>query len=90
MRPLMLLFLSVPLLVGALTLVSSQMSVDELLLPPQAQWTWVDKLRAAGFSSDCHKTLRGSPTRVATDVLADGRIRLSCDFSGARHLPKVG
>ena len=51
MRPLMLLLVSVPLLIGALALVAAQTSVRELLLPPPAQWTWAHKVRAAGFAS---------------------------------------
>jgi hypothetical protein len=86
MRPLMLLLLSVPLLVGALVLVNAQTSLRELLLPPQAQWTWVHKMRAAGFATDCNNTLRGASAHVTTDVLHDGRVRMSCDLSGAHHL----
>jgi len=89
-RPLMLLLLSAPLLIGALVLVNEQTSVGELLLPPQAQWTWTHRLRAAGFASDCKNTLRGPSARVATDILSDGRVRMSCHISGVRHLPGAG
>jgi hypothetical protein len=91
MRPLMLLLLSVPLLIGALVLVNAQTSARELLLPPQAQWTWAHKLRAAGFANDCNSTLRGASAHVRTDVLPNGRVRMSCYLSGAYHLlPEVG
>jgi hypothetical protein len=90
MRPLMLLLLSVPLLIGALALVHAQTSVHELLLPPQAQWTWAHKVRAAGFAGDCHNPLRGASAHVTTDVLSDGRVRMSCHLSGAHHLQEVG
>jgi len=89
MRPLMLLLLSVPLLVGALVLVNGQTSAPELLLPPQAQRTWAHKLHAAGFASDCKNTLRGASAQVTTDVLSDGRVRMSCYISGVHHLPGV-
>ena len=91
MRPLMLLLLSVPLLIGALVLVNAQTFAHELLLPPQAQWTWVHKLRAAGFANDCNSTLRGASAHVRTDVLANGRVRMSCYSSGTYHLlPQAG
>jgi len=90
MRPLMLLLLTVPLLVGALALVSVQTSTHELLLPPQAQWTLAQKLRAAGFASDCNNTLWASSAQVMTDVLRDGRVRMRCHFSGHYLLPKLG
>ena len=90
MRPLMLLLLTVPLLIGALALVNAQTSARELLLPPQAQWTWAHKLRAAGFASDCTNTLRGAAGHVMTDVLPDARVRMSCHVSGAHHLPPEG
>jgi len=89
-RPLMLLLLSAPLLIGALVLVNGQTVVGELLLPPQAQWTWAHKLRAAGFASDCKNTIRGASARVTTDVLSDGRVRMGCHTSGVHHLPGVG
>ena len=87
MRPLMLLLFTVPLLLAALTLVSAQTSVYELLLPPQAEWTRAHKLRAVGFSTDCRNTVHAASARVATDVLVDGSVRISCHFSEARHLP---
>lgn len=90
MRPLMLLLACVPLLIGALVLVNAHTSVGELFLPPRAQWTWAHKLRAAGFASDCNNNLRGAVGHVMTDVLADGRVRMSCHVSGAHHLPEVG
>jgi hypothetical protein len=90
MRPLMLLLLAVPLLVGALVLVSAPASVPELFLPPPAQWTWVHRLRAAGFASDCTNTLQEAEGHVRTDRLPDARVRLSCHVSGAHHLPEVG
>jgi hypothetical protein len=90
MRPLMLLLLSVPLLIGALALVDAQTSVRELLLPPRPQWTWAHRVRAAGFASDCNHTLRGASAHVMTDVLSDGRVRMSCHRSGVHHLPEVG
>lgn len=90
MRPQMLLLLSVPLLIGALTLVNAQTTIHELFLPPQAQWTWADRLRAAGYASDCKNALRGGSAQVMTDVLHDGRVRLSCHVSGAHHLLEVG
>ena len=90
MRPLMLLLLSVPLLIGALVLVDGQTFISELLLPPHTQWTWAHKLRAAGFASDCKNTVWGASAQVTTDVLSDGRVRMSCDISGVHHLPGVG
>jgi hypothetical protein len=90
MRPLMLLLLSVPLLIGVLALVAAQTSARELLLPPQAQWTWVHKVRAAGFASDCEHALRGGSANVTRDVLADGQVRLICHNSGVQYLPEVG
>jgi hypothetical protein len=86
----MLLLLSVPLLIAALVLVNGQTSVSELLLPPHAQWTWAHKLRAAGFATDCKNTLRGASAQVTTDVLSDGRVRMSCDGPGVHHLPGLG
>ena len=86
MRPLMLLLLSVPLLIGALTLVSAQTSTPELVLPPRARWTWAHKLRAAGFASDCTNTLKGASARVTTDTLSDGRVRMGCYVSRVHHL----
>jgi hypothetical protein len=38
MRPLMLLLLALPLLIGALALVNAPTSARQLLLPPRAQW----------------------------------------------------
>jgi hypothetical protein len=90
MRPLMLLLLVVPLLIGALVLVSAHTSARELLLPPHAQWTWAHKLRAAGFASDCNNNLQGAPGRVMMEVLPDFRVRMSCHFSGVHYLPEVG
>jgi len=86
MRPLMLLLLSVPLLVGALALVNAQTSVHELLLPPPAHWTWAHKVRAAGFASDCTSSIRGPAAHVTRDVLPDGRVRMTCHVTGAHHL----
>ena len=88
MRPLMLLLLSLPLLIGTLALVTAPTSARELLLPPRPQWTWAQKLRAAEFASDCN--LGGASALVATDVLPDGRVRIMCHRSGAHHLPEVG
>jgi hypothetical protein len=90
MRPLMLLLLAVPLLVGALALVSAPTSTVDLVLPPRAQWTWVHRLRAAGFASDCRSTLKGPSAQVATAVLPDGRVRMSCAVSRMQHLPEAG
>ena len=90
MRPLMLLLVSVPLLIGALARVAAQTSVRELLLPPPAQWTWAHKVRAAGFASDCEHTLRGASAHVTRDVLADGQVRLVCHNSAVQYLPEVG
>ena len=90
MRPLMLLLLSLPLLIGAVALLAAQTSPSELLLPPQAQWTWAQKLRVAGFASDCHNNLGGASALVTTDVLPDGRVRMSCSLSMVHHLPRVG
>jgi hypothetical protein len=90
MRPLMLLLLSVPLLIGALTLVNAQTSTTELILPPRARWTWVHKVRAAGFASDCRSTLRGASGRVTTDTLSDGQVRMGCHASRVHHLPETG
>ena len=87
MRPLMLLLLVVPVLLGALLLSSAPVVVQELQLPPRTQWSWAHRLRAAGFSADCHQSLRGASARVATDVASDGSVRLSCYLSGARRLP---
>jgi hypothetical protein len=87
MRPLMLLLLSIPLLFSALTLVRAQTSTAELLLPPRAQWTWAHRLRAAEFASDCDNTVRAASERVLTDVLSNGRVRMSCHVSVARRLP---
>jgi hypothetical protein len=67
MRPLMLLLVSGPLLIGALALVAAQTSVRELLLPPPAQWTWAHKVRAAGFASDCEHTLTIAAWTVVDD-----------------------
>jgi hypothetical protein len=89
MRPLMLLLSSVPLLIGALVLVHQQTFVSALLLPPHAQWTWTDELRAAGFAIDCKNTLGGVSVQVTTGVLSDGRVRMSCYMSHV-HLPGVG
>jgi hypothetical protein len=86
----MLLLFTVPLLIGVLLLSSAQTCVGELLLPPRGQWTWAHKLRAAGFSSDCTHTLRAASAQVTTDVLPDGRVRITCHPSGAHHLPEVG
>jgi len=88
MRPLMLLLLSLPLLIGSLALVTAPTSARELLLPPRPQWTWAQKLRAAGFASDC--SLGGASALAATDVLPDGRVRITCHRPGAHHLPEVG
>ena len=90
MRPLMLLLLTVPLLIGALLLVNGQTATPELFLPPQEQWTWVHRLQAAGFASDCKHPLRGASAQTTTDVLSDGRVRMSCSISGVHHLPGIG
>jgi len=86
MRPLMLLLLLVPLLIGVLALIDAQTSDPELILPPRAQWTWAHRLRAGGFASDCENTLQGASAHVTTDILSDGRVRMSCYISGVHHL----
>jgi hypothetical protein len=90
MRPLMLLLLSVPLLLGALALLNAQTATAELVLPPRTQWTWAHRLRAAGFASDCRGTLQGASGRVTTDTLSDGRVRMGCYVSRVHHLPEAG
>jgi hypothetical protein len=87
----MLLLFTLPVLLGALVLVSAPLAVEELTLPPRTQWSWVHRLRAAEYSADCHNGLRGglrgASARVVTSVAPDGGVQLSCHLSGARHLP---